>query len=103
MSGTPEPGVVLAKARTHTAGSVLGTNAACFFVQQLRVGGMGPGFARTTADCYATAPTITSIAPLTMASSSLRGTRARERMAMVWMVAEASCASTTGSALSGNS
>jgi hypothetical protein len=29
------------------------------------------------------APTITSIAPLTIASSSLRGTPARERMAMV--------------------
>src|SRR6202051_3058458 len=48
------------------------------------------------------APNITSIAPFTIASSSLRGTWARARMAMVWIVAEASCASTSGSALSGS-
>src|SRR6266478_9024399 len=46
-------------------------------------------------------PHMTSIAPFTIASSSLRGTRARARIAMVWMVADASCASTTGSADAG--
>src|ERR1700716_2088259 len=52
---------------------------------------------------FVAAPHITSIAPLTIASNSLRGTRARARIAMVWIVADANSASTTGSAVSGNS
>src|SRR6478735_1440550 len=49
-------------------------------------------------DGYPLAPSITSSAPLTIASNSLRGTRARARIAMVWMVAEARWPSTLGSA-----
>src|ERR1700704_6683135 len=51
---------------------------------------MGPRFRGDDLRSYAR--TITSIAPFTIASSSLRGTRARARMAMVWRVADASCA-----------
>src|ERR1700682_6797609 len=52
---------------------------------------------------YRDAAHITSIAPVTIASNSLRGTRARARIAMVWVVADASCASTLGSAASDSS
>ena len=46
-----------------------------------------PAFPGTTRRYYPR--TITSIAPLTITSNSRRGTWARARMAMVWMVAEA--------------
>src|SRR3981189_993115 len=51
---------------------------------------MGPRFRGDDLRSYAR--TITSIAPFTIASGSLRATGARARMAMVWRVADASCA-----------
>src|SRR6202051_3032113 len=49
------------------------------------------------------APHITSIAALPIASSRLCRPWARARIALVWMVAEASCAGASGSVLSGSS